>query len=54
MAVYKCGKYFYYDFEFGGRRYHKSTRMTNQRAAEQLESVPEIGIDSGKEWSEAL
>ena len=39
MAVFKCGRFFYYDFEFGGRRYHKSTRMTNQRAAEQVESV---------------
>jgi Phage integrase SAM-like domain/Phage integrase family len=39
LSVFKCGRYFYYDFEFGGRRYHKSTRMTNQRAAEQVESV---------------
>jgi integrase len=39
LAVFKCGRFFYYDFEFGGRRYHKSTRMTNQRAAEQVESV---------------
>lgn len=48
MAVYKCGKYFYYDFEFGGRRYHKSTRMTNQRAAEQLESVLKAELIQGR------
>jgi len=39
LAVYKCGKYFYYDFEFGGRRFRKSTRTTNQRAAQNVESV---------------
>ena len=48
MAVYKCGKYFYYDFEFGGRRFHKSTRMTNQRAAEQLESVLKAELIQGR------
>ena len=48
MAVFKCGRYFYYDFEFGGRRYHKSTRMTNQRAAEQVESVLRGELVQGK------
>jgi len=48
LAVYKCGKYFYYDFEFGGRRYHKSTRMTNQRAAEKLESVLKAELIQGR------
>jgi len=48
LAVYRCGKYFYYDFEFGGRRYHKSTRMTNQRAAEKLESVLKAELIQGR------
>lgn len=48
MAVYKCGRFFYYDFEFGGRRYRKSTRMTNQRAAEQLESVLKAELVQGR------
>lgn len=47
MAVYKFGKYFYYDFKFGGRRFHKSTRMTNQRAAEQVESILKAGLIQG-------
>ena len=48
MAVHKCGRFFYYDFVFGGRRYHKSTRMTNERAAERVESVLKGELVQGK------
>ena len=47
MAVYKRGRHYYYDFEFGGRRYHKSTRLTNQRAAENVESVLKTELIQG-------
>jgi len=48
LAVHKCGRFFYYDFVFGGRRYHKSTRMTNERAAERVESVLKGELVQGK------
>jgi len=47
LAVYKYGRYYYYDFEFGGRRYHKSTRLTNLRAAENVESVLKTELIQG-------
>lgn len=48
MAVYKRGKHYYYDFEFGGRRYHKSTGMTNERAAVNVESVLRAELVQGR------
>lgn len=47
MAVFKRGKHFYYDFEFGGRRFRKSTQLTNQRAAEKVESVLKTELIQG-------
>ena len=47
MAVYKRGRHFYYDFEFGGRRFRKSTKLTNQRAAENVESVLKTELIQG-------
>ena len=48
MAVFKRGKYYHYDFEFGGRRYRKSTGMTNERAAINVESVLRTELLQGR------
>ena len=48
MAVHKRGKVYYYDFELGGRRYRKSTGMTNERAAISVESVLRTELLQGK------
>jgi len=47
LAVFRRGKHFYYDFEFGGRRFRKSTQLTNQRAAEKVESVLKTELIQG-------
>ncbi len=47
MAVYKRGRYYYYDFEFGGRRYRKSTRSTNRHLAENVQAVLKADLIQG-------
>ena len=33
MSVYKRGKFYWYAFEFDGRRHQEPTKLTNRRAA---------------------
>lgn len=41
MSVYRpqASRYYQYDFEYGGRRFHGSTERTNRREAEQVEAA---------------
>jgi len=48
LALYKRGKYYYYDFKLGGRRYHQSTGMTNERSAVGVESVLRTELLQGR------
>jgi hypothetical protein len=39
MALFKRGKYWSYDFWFEGIRYQKSTKLTDKREAQRVESA---------------
>ncbi len=39
MAVYRIGKFYYYDFEFSGERFKASTKTKNLNAARQIEAA---------------
>jgi integrase len=39
MAVYKNGKFYWYQFEYDGKRYRRSTKIANRRGAEDIETA---------------
>jgi hypothetical protein len=48
MAVYKRGKVYWYDFEFRGQRYNKTTGTRNLEAARQIEAAERIRLAKGE------
>ena len=47
MAVYKNGKFYWFQFEYDGKRYRKSTKIGNRRAAEDIESAFRTALAKG-------
>jgi hypothetical protein len=48
MAVYKRGKFYWFEFVFDGERVRKPTKTTNRRAAENIEAAHRIKLAEGK------
>ena len=48
MAVYRRGKFWWYRFEFGGRRIQEPSRCTNKHKAEQLEAKRKTDLIEGR------
>lgn len=47
MAVYKNGKFYWYLFEYGGKRFRKSTKTGNRTAAEDIEAAFRTALAKG-------
>src|SRR3984885_3499732 len=47
MAVYRRGKFWWYRFEFGGRRIQESSKSPNKHKAEQLEAKRKADLVDG-------
>jgi integrase len=55
MSLFKRGKIYWYEFEFKGKRYRKTTHLTNEREAQKIEAARytqlakgEVGIQDRK------
>lgn len=48
MALYKRGKVYWYSFVFMGRRIQETTRATDRRAAQQIESARKTALAKGE------
>lgn len=47
MALFKRGDVWYFEFVYGGRRYVKSTKVTNQRKAREIEAACRTALAKG-------
>ena len=47
MAVYKNGKFYWFQFEYDGKRHRKSTKTGNRRAAEDIEAAFRTALARG-------
>ena len=47
MRVFKKGRYFHFEFEFGGQRFQGSTRRRNEREALQIAAAKQFNILKG-------
>ena len=47
MSVFKRGEFYYYEFVHGGRRYCRSTKVKNQRVAEEIERAYRTALAKG-------
>ena len=48
MSIYKRGNVYWYDFEYKGRRYRESTRVSNKAAALQIEAARRSDLSLGR------
>src|SRR6516164_9699176 len=47
MAIYRRGKYYWFDFIFNGERIQKSTRQADRRVARQMEAACRTALAKG-------
>jgi hypothetical protein len=48
MSIYKRGAVYWYDFEFKGERYNRTTGTKNKEAAKQIESAERVKLAKGE------
>jgi len=48
MGVFRNGRFWWYEFHYAGKRYRKSTRQRNERAAIEIESARRTELARGK------